>query len=109
MLKWRINELIAEHRTMTGNKMGYREIAEGTGLGLATVAKLVSGKSARVELATLDALLNYFNAVLCRAVSPGDLFLYEYDGKYDQVVPLPGGAGRCVRLHTRPEDGETIP
>ena len=89
MLKWRVIELMAEYQVLSGNKLTQQEIAERTGLARTTVAKMVSGRGVRVDLASLDVLLNFFSPLLGREVDPGELFQYTYDGKYDLVVPLP--------------------
>jgi len=89
MLKWRVIELMAEYRVLSGNKLTQQEIAERTGLARTTVAKMVGGQGRRVDLASLDVLLNFFSPLLGREVDPGELFQYTYDGKYDLVVPLP--------------------
>jgi len=83
MLKWRVSELIATHQVNTGNHLTQSAIAEGTGLARTTVAKIVNGNGGRVDLASIDVLLNFFSAVMGRVVDPGELFRYEYDGKYD--------------------------
>ena len=88
-MKWRVNELIAEHRTLTGNKLTYRIISEGANLSANSVALIVSGKASRAELASLDKLLNYFSAVMGRVVEPGELFYYDYDGEYAIEIGLP--------------------
>ena len=88
MLKWRVNEIIAEHQTATGNKLTQEQIGEGTGLARTTVAKIVNGNGVRMDLHTINALLNYLNAVV-GPTTPGDLFLYVYDGKYDRAVRMP--------------------
>ncbi len=85
MLKWRVNEIVAAHQTMTGNRLTQEQIGEGTGLARTTVAKIVNGDGMRADMHTVNALLNYLNAVV-GPTTPGDLFLYVYDGKYDPIV-----------------------
>jgi len=89
MLKWRVNEIIAAHQTATGNRLTQQAIAEGTGLARTTVAKIVNGDGGRVDLGTIDSLLNYLSAVTGRKVGPGELFQYTYDGEYALSIGLP--------------------
>lgn len=89
MLKWRACELVAEYQVLSGNRLSYLEISERTGLSRTTITKVIGGHGVRVDLDTLDVLLNFFSPLLGRVVDPGELFQYVYDGKYDLTVPLP--------------------
>lgn len=55
-----------------------RRLARESGVSLSVVVALHTGRSQRVDFATLDRLLTYFGRALC--VSVNDLLVWEPEG-----------------------------
>ena len=61
-----------------------RRLAEESGVSLSVVAALHTGRSRRIDFATLDRLLAYFNRFL--AVSMDDLITWEAEEQREPII-----------------------
>lgn len=78
-MRWRLKELQGEVQAATGQRLTYEEITALTGLGPSTLSQISTGRQSRVDLATLDRLLNVFSERLQRPLTTGDLLEYTPD------------------------------
>ncbi len=67
--------------------MSLRRLSEESGVSLSVLASLHTGRSQRIDYATIDRLLTYFNRFL--PVSIDDLFKWEADQALTPASLLP--------------------
>lgn len=79
-MKWRLNELMGEYQTATGNKITQREIAQATGLSTTTLSMISQNKTERADLDTLNTLIRYFARTLNRPVNTSDILQFRENG-----------------------------
>lgn len=72
-MRWRIRNLMADKSLATGDKITYEKITEATGISPNTLSKLATGRAELVGVATIEALLDYFNC------QPNDLMVIVKD------------------------------
>lgn len=73
MVKLNLVRLIGRYQSVTGNRLSNRGLAKATGLSRSTIGSLVSDHSTRVDLKTLDSLLNFFAEEIDEPLTIGDL------------------------------------
>jgi len=64
--------------------LSLRRLAEDSGVSLSVLAALNTDKSQRIDYATIDQLLTYFNSYF--AVSTNDLLSWEHPQNVEKVV-----------------------
>ena len=67
--------------------MSLRRLSQESGVSLSVLASLHTGRSQRIDYATIDRLLTYFNGFL--PVSIDDLFRWEADQESTPASLLP--------------------
>lgn len=70
--------------------LSLRRLAEESGVSLSVLAALNTGRSQRIDYATIDQLLRYFSQYF--AVTTSDLLVWEQRDEEDMAVPLSRGA-----------------
>lgn len=60
MIRFRLQELMAEKQFKEGRKITVKEVAEGTGINRATLSKMLNTKGHSTVTDNLDALCRYF-------------------------------------------------
>lgn len=64
MIRFRLQELIAEKKFKEGRSLTIKEVAEATGISRATLSKMVNTKGHSTTTDNLDALCKYFGCRL---------------------------------------------
>ena len=72
-LKWHLKELIGRAESMTGTKIGYRDISDATGISTNTISQMATGKSKRVDISTVDKLLAFLESKSGQKLTLDDL------------------------------------
>ncbi|MBI4675668.1 MAG: helix-turn-helix domain-containing protein [Chloroflexi bacterium] len=75
MIRSKLKLLIAQHEIKTGERLTYEVLEARVGLSKNALSRLATGKTDRIEFATLDKLCRYFECTL------GDLLEYVPDEK----------------------------
>ena len=57
--KWHLKELIGRAESVSGESISYRDICEATGISPNTITQMATGKAKRVDLSTVDRLLDF--------------------------------------------------
>ncbi len=73
MSRWHLKELIGRAESVSGEIISYRVICEATGLSPNTLTQIATGKAKRVDLSTVDKLLNYLGTKTGEALTLDDL------------------------------------
>jgi DNA-binding Xre family transcriptional regulator len=66
--------------------LSLRNLARESGVSLSALTALNTGRSQRIDYATIDHLLTYFNAYM--TVSTNDLLAWEQAGESEQPVSV---------------------
>ena len=59
--KWHLKELIGRAESVSGENISYRDICEATGISPNTITQMATGKAKRVDLSTVDRLLDFLS------------------------------------------------
>ncbi len=70
--------------------LSLRRLAEESGVSLSVLAALNTGRSQRIDYATIDQLLSYFNRYF--TVTTSDLLVWEQRDEAHTAVPVSQGA-----------------
>lgn len=70
--------------------LSLRRLAEESGVSLSVLAALNTGRSQRIDYATIDQLLRYFSQYF--TVTTSDLLVWEQRDEEDMAIPLGQGA-----------------
>jgi DNA-binding Xre family transcriptional regulator len=70
--------------------LSLRRLAEESGVSLSVLAALNTGRSQRIDYATIDQLLRYFSQYF--AVTTSDLLVWVQPDEEDMAVPIGQGA-----------------
>lgn len=57
--KWHLKELIGRAESVSGENISYRDICDATGISPNTITQMATGKAKRVDLHTVDRLLDF--------------------------------------------------
>ena len=77
MIQWTLVHMMGRYQAKTGERLSIRGLAAGAGVSPSAVCMMASGQNKRVDLRTLDKLLDFFEDVLEEPVSVADLMEYE--------------------------------
>lgn len=79
-MQWHLKELIGRYESKNpGVTLSYRHIQGKTGISTAAIHRIAANKASRVDLDTLNTLLNYFGDLLNEKLDIPDLLRYERD------------------------------
>jgi len=73
MIISKLKALISHKEQITGERVGYRAVAQATGMSTTTITKVANGTFANIGKSTLDRLCAYFDCAV------GDLLEYVPD------------------------------
>lgn len=77
-MKWHLKELIGRYESQNPNdSLSYRRIESDTGIGKTVITKIATNKAARLDLATMNTLLNYFSQKLGEELTVDDMLRWE--------------------------------
>ena len=76
-MKWKFSELQGRVQAGTGHKVTYEEISQETGLANQTIANLSTGRAKRLDLSTMERLLDFFSERLGERLTTDDLLEYR--------------------------------
>ena len=77
-MKWHLKELIGRYESRNPNdSLSYRRIEAETGIGKTVITKIATNKAARLDLATVNTLLNYFSQKLGEELTVDDMLHWE--------------------------------
>ncbi len=79
MLQWKLTQMMGRYQMETGKRLTLGELANVAGVSRSSVTTVAAGENKRVDLVTLDKLLNFFNEQLQHPVSVGDLLEFTPD------------------------------
>jgi len=78
-MNWRFKELQGQVQARTGHRVTYEEITEATGLATQTITLLSTGRAKRLDLGTVEKVLDFFSARLGEPLTTNDLLEYTPD------------------------------
>lgn len=79
-MQWHLKELIGRYESRNPkDSLSYRRIETETGIGKTVITKIATNKAARLDLATLNTLLNYFSKKLNEELTIDDMLHWEPD------------------------------
>lgn len=79
-MKWHLKELIGRYESQNPNdSLSYRRIEAETGIGKTVITKIATNKAARLDLTTINTLLNYFSRKLGEELTVDDMLRWEPD------------------------------
>lgn len=70
--------------------LSLRRLAEESGVSLSVLAAMNTGRSQRIDYATIDQLLSYFSRYF--VVTTSDLLTWQQRDEEDMAVPISQGA-----------------
>lgn len=81
-MKWKLRKLMDEVTWKTGTRCTYERLREATGgdnggVSITALHKMANGESKRVDVATLERLLDYFSSQLARELTTEDILAYR--------------------------------
>lgn len=77
-MRWHLKELIGRYESQNPNdSLSYRRIEADTGIGKTVITKIATNKAARLDLATINTLLNYFSQKLGEELTVDDMLRWE--------------------------------
>ena len=76
MVRWSLYKVMGRYQAQTGVPMSLNDLAEATGLAHTVILFVANGRSTRVDLKTLNTLLDFF-ADKVDPISVADLLEYE--------------------------------
>jgi len=79
MLRWKLTQMMGRYQMETGKRLTLGQLAEITGVSRSSVTTAAAGQNKRVDLVTLDKLLNFFAEQLGQPVTVGDLLEFTPD------------------------------
>ena len=60
MVQWSLYKILGRYQAQTGRPMSLNQLADDSGVTRSVVMSIASGQSKRVDLKTLNRLLDYF-------------------------------------------------
>lgn len=78
MMRWTIYQMMGRYQTRTGRRLTVAELAREAGLPRSVVLMAANGYSKRVDLKTLDRLLDFFSREL-ESATAADLLEFVPD------------------------------
>lgn len=75
VLKFRVNELMAEMGRREGRRVTQSEVQEATGISRSTLSKMSKGTQTRVDIRNLARLMDFFDCEI------GELLNYDGAGE----------------------------
>jgi DNA-binding Xre family transcriptional regulator len=75
MVQWSLYKLLGRYQAATGQPMSLNQLANDSGITRSVIMTIANGQSKRVDLKTLNRLLDYF-ADKVEPVSVADLLEY---------------------------------
>jgi len=79
MLQWKLTQMMGRYQMETGKRLTLGELAQVTGVSRSSVTTAAAGENKRVDLVTLDKLLNFFSERLQQPVNVSDLLEFTPD------------------------------
>lgn len=79
MLRWKLTQMMGRYQMETGKRLTLGQLSELTGVSRSSVTTAAAGQNKRVDLVTLDKLLNFFTEQLEQPVTVGDLLEFTPD------------------------------
>lgn len=79
MLQWKLTQMMGQYQMETGRRLTLGELARVAGVSRSSVTTAAAGENKRVDLVTLDKLLNFFAEQLQHPVTVGDLLEFTPD------------------------------
>lgn len=76
-MKWRLTEMQGRYQQSTGERLTYDVLRDATGLSSATIASLFTGKAKRLDLGTMEKVLDFFSDALGEPLTTSDLLEYR--------------------------------
>jgi DNA-binding Xre family transcriptional regulator len=78
MLQWKLAQMMGRYQMETGRRLTLGELAKVARVSRSSVTTVAAGKNKRVDLVTLDKLLNFFTEQLRHPVT-SDLLEFTPD------------------------------
>lgn len=78
MVQWSLYKILGRYQALTGKPMSLNQLADDSGVTRSVVMSIANGHSKRVDLKTLNRLLDYFSDKL-DSVNVADLLEYIPD------------------------------
>lgn len=82
MLRWKLTQMMGRYQMETGKRLTLEQLSELTGVSRSSVTTAAAGQNKRVDLVTLDKLLNFFTEQLEQPVTVGDLLEFTPDRRH---------------------------
>lgn len=79
MFRWKLTQMMGQYQMETGKRLTLGQLAELTGVSRSSVTTAAAGQNKRVDLVTLDKLLNFFTDQLDHPVTLCDLLEFTPD------------------------------
>lgn len=79
MLRWKLTQMMGRYQMETGKRLTLGQLAKITGVSRSSVTTAAAGQNKRVDLVTLDKLLNFFTEQLEQPVTVADLLEFTPD------------------------------
>ena len=77
MMRWKMDELVRQIETKTGENLTIREIVAQTGLAKSTTHEIMTNQKTRLDLKVIDIILTWASHKLKKTLTPNDLCEYE--------------------------------
>jgi len=79
VMHWRFKEMQGRYQAATGERLTFDAVIAATGLARQTIANLSTGRAKRLDLGTMETLLNFFSDALGEPLTTSDLLEYRPD------------------------------
>lgn len=76
-MKWKLSELQGRVQAKTGDRVTYEQITDATGLATRSITLLSTGRAKRLDLSTMERLLDFFSERLGERLTTDDLLEYR--------------------------------
>ncbi len=76
-MKWNLTEIIGRYQAHTGKRITYHELYDQTGVSPSILSGLAQGKTQRLDLSTMQRLLDFFSDALGEPLTSNDLLEYR--------------------------------
>lgn len=76
-MKWKLRELQGRVQAQTGERVTYEDMMTATGLAKQTITNLSTGRAQRLDISTMEKLLDFFATRLGEPLTTSDLLEYR--------------------------------